>query len=212
MLRRLIAAAGFAAATITPVWAADKHAPPAKVADEAPYISPTRTSCYVQGLGGAGINGARAADGSGYIESVSASGWTLAVGGGCDVKLQRVVIGVVGRYEVPVQQDKDLFEVKGSWLAAARAGYLLNEGLLVYGLAGLTGTSWDIGDVDQQARGLVLGAGLEVMLTKSLSINAEYTNTQYGKWRDGDVQINPDAHAMRLGLTYRFLGSLFGAP
>lgn len=209
-MRYLPIAAACAVAFITPALAADKAAPPAQA--EAPYISPTRTSCYVQGLGGANISGAKAEDGSGFVESVSASGWTLAVGGGCDLKLQRFVVGVVGRYEVPVQQDKDLFEVKGSWLAAARAGYLLNEGLLAYGLVGMSGATWDIGDVDQQTRGLVFGAGLEVMLNKSLSLNAEYTNTQYGKWREGDFKINPEAHAMRLGLTYRFMGSLFGEP
>lgn len=208
MLRRIIAGAGIAVALSAPTLAADK-AGPAKAADEAPYISPMRPSCYVQGLGGASINGARATDGTGYIESVSASGWTLAAGIGCDARIGRVVVGALGRYEIPVEQDKDLFEVKGSWLAAARAGYMVNTQLLVYGLVGVNLGSWQLGDISQDTKGLVLGAGAEIGLSDSLSLTLEYTNTQYGKWTEGDFRINPEAHAMRVGMSYRF-GSLFG--
>lgn len=208
MIRATLLAAASAVALSISAHAADKATPPAEPA-EAPYISPLTPSCYVQGLGGAGINGAKASDGSGYIESVSASGWTLAAGIGCDARMGRVVVGALARYEIPVQQDKDLFETKGSWMAAARAGYLINTGLLAYGLVGLSATSWQISDFSQEAKGLVLGGGLEVMLTKQLSLTAEYTNTQYGKWTEGAFAINPEAHAMRLGLSYRF-GALFG--
>jgi opacity protein-like surface antigen len=210
MLRRNIAGAGIAVAlaiTAPPAIAADKT--PVPVETEAPYISPMRPSCYVQGLGGAGINGAKATDGSGYIESISASGWTIAAGIGCDIKVGRVVVGALGRYEIPVQQDKDLFQVKGSWLAAARAGYLINTGLLAYGLVGFSGSSWSATEFKQEAKGLVLGGGIEVMLAAQVSLTAEYTNTQYGKWTEGDIKISPEGHAMRLGLSYRF-GTLFG--
>lgn len=208
MLRRVVVAVGIAAATAAPAWAADKNAPPAKVADEAPYISPMRPSCYVQGLGGASINGARATDGTGYIESVSASGWTVAAGIGCDVRVHRFVVGGLARYELPVSQDKALFEVKGGWTVAGRAGYLINASLLAYGLVGVSGSSWRAEDFAQEAKGLVLGMGLEVAISKNLSLTAEYTNTQYGKWTEGLVSVNPEGHAARLGLSYRF-GDLF---
>ncbi len=207
MLRRIIAGAGIAVALSAPTLAADK-AGPAKADDEAPYISPMRPSCYVQGLGGASINGARATDGTGYIESVSASGWTLAAGIGCDVRVHRFVVGALARYELPVSQDKALFEVKGGWTVAGRAGYLINASLLAYGLVGVSGSSWRAEDFAQEAKGLVLGMGLEVALSKNLSLTAEYTNTQYGKWTEGLVSVNPEGHAARVGLNLRF-GDLF---
>ena len=203
----LAAAAAVAVALVAmPAHGADKAGPAPETA--IPGLSVSPMSCYVQGLGGSAINTARASDGE-SIASVSASGWLLSVGGGCDIKMGRVVIGALARYEVPVDQDDSLFRVEGSYMAAARAGYLINSGLMIYGLAGMSAADWRVDIESLDAHGLILGGGLEIMLTPQTSLTAEYTQARYGSWNDSGVEVKPGAHSARVGISYRF-GTLFG--
>lgn len=201
-------AVALTACTASQIKAADLGGLPRPL-DPVAGVEVSPVSCYVQAMTGAGINGAKASDGSGWVDSVSASGWTAAAGAGCDAKLGRIVVGALARYELPIDQDTDLFRVRGSYMVAARAGYLLNTGLMAYGLAGFSGANWRVDSASETIDGLVLGGGLEVMVTHHVSLTAEYTQTHYGSWHDAGISVEPTAHAARLGLSYRF-GSLFG--
>ena len=54
------------------------------------------------------------------------------------------------------------------------------------------------------------GGGIEAMVSPHVSFIAEYTQTNFGKLHIEPVTIEPVAHAFRLGLNYRFSGSIFG--
>ena len=206
-MRRIVTAAALAAALIaSPALAADKHAPPADIPAPAAAFAP---SCYVQALAGSSINSVKVKEADVLPVAISATGWTVGAGIGCDVKIERVVIGALARIELPVDTDGSLIKADQAWMAGFRVGYLLNTGLMAYGLVGYTQADWKI-DLEKMDRdGLVLGGGLEVMLSKHLSLTAEYTQTGLGSMSDGITKLEPVNHSARLGLSYRF-NSLFG--
>jgi len=185
--------------------AADKGGPPATLADTVPAVA-VAPSCYVQGLAGSSIT---TVGGSALPASVSASGWTVGAGIGCDMRFDRIVIGALARIEAPVDTDGSLVDFEKSWAAAARVGYMLNTGLMIYGLAGYESADFDLGNVSFDRDGWLVGGGLEVMISQHLSLTAEYTTTILNDANLGGLKIEPESHKARLGLTYRF-NSLFG--
>lgn len=209
-MRRFAVALAFAGAlTASPVLAADKAGPPASVAAILPPAPAVAPSCYAQVLAGSSINSVKA-DKDILPVSLSASGWTVGAGIGCDVKIERIVIGALARIELPVDTDGTWLKTDQSWMAAARFGYMINTGLMAYGLVGYAQSDWKI-DVEKLDRhGLVLGGGIEVMISKHLSLTAEYTRTGLGSIStDPLIKLEPVNHSARLGLSYRF-NSLFG--
>ena len=166
-------------------------------------------SCYVQALAGSAISTAKAESAATLPVSVSASGWTVGLGVGCDVKLDRIVIGALARIELPVEMETSIIDADKSWMAGFRLGYMVNPHVLAYGLAGYAQHDWRVDATKLNPNGIVLGGGLEVALTKQLSLTAEYTRTGLGTLRDTGVEIKPVDHSARLGLSFRF-GSLFG--
>ena len=206
----LLAAASSAAlmiAAMGPAPAADKHAPLA--VDILPPAAALAPSCYVQALVGSSIDSVKVKEADVLPTAISATGWTIGAGVGCDVKIERIVVGALARIELPVATDGSVIKADQSWMAGFRAGYMLNTGLMVYGLVGYTQADWKI-DFEKMSRdGMVLGGGLEVMLSKHLSLTAEYTQTGLGSLSDGMTKLEPVNHSARLGLNYRF-NSLFG--
>lgn len=202
-MRRLIVAA-VAALLSTSAIAADKGAP-ADLLPPMPAVA-SATSCYVQALAGSAVS---TVGSNALPDSISASGWTIGAGVGCDVKLERVVIGALARIELPVDPDGTLVDIDKSWMVAARAGYMLNTGLLLYGLVGYESSELSLASIDIAKDGLVIGGGLEVMISKHLSLTAEYTNTIVDNTTIGGFSVKPESHKARIGLSYRFK-SLFG--
>lgn len=207
-MRKSLVAALSAALLSTTALAADKAGPePAVIPIPAAVVAP---SCYVQALAGSSVNTIKAKETDALPASLSVSGWTIGAGIGCDVKLDRIVIGALARVELPVDTDGSLIKSDQSWMAAARVGYMLNTGLLAYGLIGYSQPDWKVEFEKLNKDGLVLGGGIEAMITPTLSFTAEYTQTNFGKLHIEPVTIEPVAHAFRLGLNYRFSGSIFG--
>lgn len=207
-MRKLIVA--FVAALLsTPAIAADK-AGPADLLPPMPAVA-SSTSCYVQALAGSSISTATVKADDVLPASVSAAGWTVGAGIGCDLKLERVVIGALARVELPVDTDGTVggVDFDKSWMVGGRVGYLLNTGLMIYGLVGYETSELSLAAIDVDKDGIVLGAGLEVMISKHLSLNAEYTNTIMNDIGGAGFKIEPESHKARVGLTYRFR-SLFG--
>ncbi len=205
-MRKFFVAALSAALLSTTALAADKAGPAADIPAPAAAVSP---SCYVQALAGSSINMVRVKEDA-LPRAISASGWTVGAGIGCDVKIERVVIGALARIELPVDTDASIIKSDQSWMVGGRLGYLLNTGLMAYGLIGYTQADWKIDTESMDRNGLVLGGGLEVMLTKHLSLTAEYTRTGLGTISpDPLVKLEPVNHSARLGLSWRF-NSFFG--
>ena len=197
-MRKLIVAA-VAALMSTTALAADKGAP-VDLVPPLPAVS-SATSCYVSALAGSSIS---TVGSNALPDSLSASGWTLGAGVGCDVKFQRVVIGALARIELPVDADGTLIDMEKSWMVGGRLGYMLNTGLMMYGLVGYESAELSLASIDIAKDGLVVGGGLEVMLSKHLSLNAEYTNTIVDSTTIGGFAVKPESHKARVGLTYRF--------
>ena len=181
--------------------------PPATVVNLIPERVAT-PSCYVQGLAGAAVDAVRET-GAALPASASVSGWTAGVGAGCDLRLQRAVIGALARVEAPVDMDGSLIRADYSWTAALRGGYLITPTLLAYGIIGYSGTELRLADIDVDRRGLVVGAGMEVAVSAHWALTAEYTQTGLGRVSDGITTLEPVSHRARLGVSYRF-NSLMG--
>lgn len=201
--------------TVGPAHPADlggPAAPPQKIIKAPPQpeaqlpVVPHHISCYVQGLGGANVS--TFGTNSGDRLSISASGYSAAGGLGCDWRHERFVLGLLGRYERSIGAD-DAIKLDHAWTAALRAGYLVNPGTLAYALLGGTQATFREDITRQQGRGFVTGAGLELDIGHGVSLTTEYNYTRLGTWHDSGVSIDPASHAVRLGLTYRWAGSLF---
>lgn len=201
---RTVIGAAVAALLSTSAIAADKGGP-VDLVPPLPAVS-SATSCYVQALAGSSVS---TVGSDALPESLSASGWTIGAGVGCDLKFQRVVIGALARIELPVDTDGTLVDMDKSWMVAGRLGYMLNTGLMIYGLVGYESSELSLASIDIAKDGFVVGGGIEAMISKHWSFNAEYTNTIVDDTTIGGFSVKPESHKARLGLTYRF-NSLFG--
>lgn len=191
-MRRIIALA-LVAAFAVPAAGADKAGPP----DSVPVVAAKSPIwCNAHGLVSSAFDAARGDDG--VHVTVATSGASVGLGVGCDMRHGRWTIGALARYELPDVGHSGL-DGPGIWTGAVRGGYLLNESVLLYGLAGLSDSDiWT-------TRGRVLGLGFEVDLGNHLALIAEYGRTTHETWRNDDA-----SHAVRLGLSYRFMGGVFG--
>lgn len=199
-----LAVAGALAAA--PAIAADKAEPaPALPEILPPSVAP---SCYAQALAGGSVIASKP-DGAVLPASLSTQSWSAAAGLGCDVKMERLVIGALARLEAPVETSGALIKADRSWMIAGRVGYLINTGVMPYALVGYESSDWELAGVSLSRDGLTVGGGLEVMLTKQLSLTAEYTYSGLGKTDVLGPTVDTDQHKARLGLSFRF-GSLFG--
>jgi len=108
------------------------------------------------------------------------------------------------------------FESKVNYMLALRlkAGYLVQDDMLVYGLAGWQRGDFtydDLGtDVDYNANGYVIGLGVEKRLNENWSITGEYEYTNFGK-TDVTLPVSlgasvatPEHSNIKLGVNYRF--------
>lgn len=201
MITRALSALLLLSCSVVACAAADKAAPAAAIpAIELPKAS--AASCHLHGLAGAAIT---------QIETdvlpvaLSASSWTVAGGAGCDVRVGRVVVGALARYEVPVQADGSFLKSEAAWMGAARAGYLVTGNLLAYALAGYQFADLKLAGEGLDGKGLVLGGGLEVAISPALSLVAEYQRHGMSTLHpDPMLALEPVSHSMRLGVLWRF--------
>ena len=206
MLKSVSAVALAVALTAAPALAADKSGAPAIIPDLAP--SGYTTSCYVQGLTGGSVVAVNP-DSSVIPTSLSTQGWTIGAGLGCDLKMERFVVGALARIETPITSSGSLIDSDYSWMAAIRAGYMINTGLLAYGLVGYEGRDLSIAGIGLDKDGLLVGGGLEIMLGKHFSLTTEYTYAGLGSSNALGTPVDTESHKVRVGISYRFT-SIFG--
>lgn len=97
-----------------------------------------------------------------------------------------------------------------------RLGYWVNDGAMLYGHAGLSAAEFDthyahggsmVSDTGTQ-RGVSLGTGMELSLTRRLFGRLEWRYTDYDgydvDYGNGTDRFSPEASAITLGLGYRF--------
>jgi outer membrane immunogenic protein len=185
-------------------------------------------------------------DSLGSLKGLGANG--AAFGGivGCDYQINRFVIGAFADYLKHNDHSIDLniggpgglnasVDLDDQWSVGGRAGVLVNEDTLFYGLAAYTeGSTSDIkasfGDesgsfkLDDQ-KGWSVGAGLETRISGNLYLSGEYRYTQFDendyKLAEGcdgacslDASTETTVHTGLLSLKYK-LGrsdSIVSAP
>lgn len=177
-------------------------------------VVPTETTLSATGLGSA------------TIESLSAEGVSYGVTGGCDLQVQRVVLGAWADH----QWDDADFNVTATgfptlltasmnrhWAVGGRAGYLVKDGALAYVLAGYSqaessaisspagGFAFAVPTLD----GYVVGAGTELPLGKGLYLDLRYSYTDYESTTipvtpGFSFTLDPDVHNVKASVIYRF--------
>lgn len=148
------------------------------------------------GLGGVGSWNA------GVVEDVwGANGPGIAATVSCDMQIDKFVVGAAAEYGWKrfdwAGNDVD---AKG-WAATGRAGVLVTNAVLVYGLGGYTQVTAELGPWSVDLAGLVAGGGVEIDLTRGFFGRLEYQRLMLEP-DDGDIEANVDS--IRVGLTYKF--------
>lgn len=107
-------------------------------------------------------------------------------------------------------------EIKNVLALRMKTGYVLDNGMMVYGIAGVARAKIDYSvegngaaiDDSYSKTGYIVGLGAEKMLTERLSVTGEYEYANFGKETvsDGTFSTNatPDYHNVKLGLNFRF--------
>lgn len=172
-----------------------------------PSVASAQVGCYVEGSLASSITSSKM---EGTVSATLATdGYTGGIGVGCDYKLNsKFLVGAFGRYDLGKIDGKTgdtTISQDAVWTAAARAGYFVNPSVLIYGLAGISGTKIDLTGVDKlSADGLILGAGLEIDLGANIWLGAEYSRTDYGKFAIEGDQLRPTSDTVRATIKYKF--------
>ena len=172
-----------------------------------PSAAFAQVGCYIEGSLASSITSSKM-EGATSL-TVATDGYTGGIGVGCDYKIgTKFLVGALGRYDIG-KIDGKTFDTKISqdavWTVAARAGYFINPSVLIYGLAGLSGTKIDFSGADKiSTEGLVLGAGLEIDLGANVWLGGEYARTNFGKSTVLGDQIDNTSDTVRATLKYKF--------
>jgi high affinity Mn2+ porin len=168
------------------------------------------TGCYGGGAVGYAVSNTElSAPGFGsIIDGIGAEGHSFAAVGGCDLQLGRLVLGAFGDYTWHQDHEAALFGgVIGSldeqWAVGGRAGVLLNETTLAYGTVAYTEADLTLGGMDVTHEGIQYGGGVEIQIGSGFAIDARYTYSDLDTVNYGGLEIDPDVHAVRVGLNYR---------
>lgn len=182
-------------------------APPARAADKAvwpavaaglPDDKPFWSACYLEGGGAARtLVQPHVAHGQASAALLAGLGCTHAVSGTDGLVGRGLVVGAFGRVGVSVADwsTGTVMSFDQPAMAGARAGILLNQTTLLYGLAGYSWGKWDRRHVD----GMALGGGLETRILGGiggLTLGVEYVFEDLGD--------RIDAHGLSLTLRKRF--------
>jgi opacity protein-like surface antigen len=170
----------------------------------------SRTGCYFGVHAGVVSQSVDIEAGGANIFTLGLDGTFIGGQAGCDAQAGRIVGGLYGEYNFFQAEGENAFlaindiELDSKWSLGLRLGFLLNQHTLLYGKAAFTKAKGDNNDLT----GWDFGGGLELDLTRALSLQLDYTGT---KWNDDDnafgltgVTAESLAHAGRIGLIYRF--------
>lgn len=167
------------------------------------------------------------------IDGLGSDGPALTLIAGCDVQIDRFVIGAFGDYTWHHQKWEASsgllpgtlasLDVSSQWTIGGRAGITVGNAL-VYGLLGYTvlntsdisvpplATSFAVSDF----KGVAVGGGVDIALGSGFFLGAEYRyqmfDTQSVALVPGVLNLNlePDMHTVQGRLTYRFGPGVLG--
>lgn len=217
----------------------------ALIAMAVPASAQSWTGCYIGGEAGYSStktdvdvpisNGNQSVN----LLSIDGIGTAGATGGGavgCDYQIQRFVIGAFGDY---LFHDQDFsasllggiagvsYDVKNQWSVGGRAGVLLTDNVLAYGLVAYTQADtsdlkWNLGNQTgvislDQLEGWTVGGGLETQIRGNWFVGAEYRYTKFDDISTNlatfgnakiDLDTETEAHTGLLTVKYKWGGSM----
>ena len=164
------------------------------------------------------------------VDGLGAASATFGGTAGCDYRVAGpFVLGVWGEYlshDQTVTISSALLPgtvatagLDTQWAIGGRVGAVLNDNVLLYGVAGYTQAAFDAIDVPpagvsfklKDASGYIVGGGAEFALPmKGFSLDLRYTYSHFDKESVEVIPslvslgMQPDVHTARLGLLYRF--------
>lgn len=167
-------------------------------------------SCYLEASAAKNITSTRVDNGAllGTV-TVQADGLQGGIGGGCDYLLgSGFKFGVLGRADRPdIKTDFATGTFSGSniYTGAGRLGYMVNPGVEVYALAGMSWTDLNIGGTTLSPKGYLYGAGIEINTSNLMphtSIIVEYARTNWDASTIAGTKLSPESDVIRIGVHY----------
>lgn len=180
---RILAAIAALVLVAMPALAADqwsrgstKDAPIPSAADEAPV---SWAGFYVGGQVGYGLTGLSTEEGD-YEPFIGLRTFTGGIHAGFDMQIGRIVAGPYAEVNFT-----DVEEISYQWEAGGRAGVLVTDRALVYGLLAWSKLVPEDGRIDS-VDGVKYGGGVELAVTRNLFMNLAVTQTMF------DIEDLPD--------------------
>ena len=173
--------------------------------------APSFSGCYVGVHAGVTSQSVDVDVGGTNIVTLGLDGTFIGGQGGCDVQMDRVVVGAYGEFNL-YQADEDTLviplniEIDRKWSLGGRAGLLINDQTLLYAKIAWTKASGENNDLT----GWDMGGGLEIanVFGSNLALQLDYTFTA---WYDEDnafgfagVESDATQHSGRVGMLYKF--------
>ncbi len=197
-----------------PVRPPSDFAPPVQMNDIGPW-----SGFYLGATAGYGFGQGRA-DGDNGRVAFDQSGALGTVFAGYNWQMGRAVLGVeadIGTGNLKSSTSGTLgvlnTDLNSMGSFRGRAGLLVTPALLLYGTAGLGWASYDVGltgfpSETKTFTGLQVGAGLEYMISRNVTLRTEYIFSDYGREvlsnTAGANGYKPDSHAIRAGVAIKF--------
>lgn len=197
-----------------PVRPPQDFAPPVQYNDIGPW-----SGFYLGATAGYGFGQGRA-DGDNGRFGFDQSGALGTVFAGYNWQMGRAVLGVeadigTGNLKSSTSGTSGVLNTDLNAMGSirGRAGVLVSPALLLYGTAGIGWASYDIGlagfpSETKTYTGLQVGAGLEYMISRNLTLRTEYIYSDYGREvlsnTSGANGYKPDSHAIRAGVAIKF--------
>ncbi len=189
-------------------------APPIRVNDIGPwsgfYLGATAGYGFGQGRAD-GDNGRFGFDQSGALGTIFAGyNWQMGravLGAEADIGTGNVNSSTPAKFGTLNTDLNSMGSIRG------RAGFLVTPALLLYGTAGIGWANYDIGiagfsSESKTFTSLQVGAGLEYMISRNLTLRTEYIFSDYGREvlsnSGGSNGYKPDSHAIRAGVAIKF--------
>jgi opacity protein-like surface antigen len=168
------------------------------------------TGCHGGGAVGYAVSNTELgiAGGPSIVDGVGAEGHAFTAIGGCDLQMGRLVVGAFGEYSWHQDHEFAIFStpiasLDEQWAVGGRAGVLLNETTLAYGSVAYTEADLTLGALDVTHNGIQYGGGVEIQIGSGFAVDARYTYSDLEAVSYGGLEIDPDVHAVRVGLNYR---------
>lgn len=173
-------------------------------------------ACYVEGLVASTVTTTKLSTEESST-AFSSRGLGGSVGSGCDFLIApRLAFGILGRITLPEfdsMTSNGLVEPDSAfgWQGGARLGYIVNKGVMVYAIAGWSGSEMKLFDETLKTNGVFWGAGLDLALAPSVLLTVEWNQSQLGDWKEFGTSVSPVADTIRLGVKYQFFNSLINS-